>query len=347
MQIRRVVASCLVLGLFAAAADSLLAQRNNDNKQPQPPKRTEAEQKDIDALVKLVDAVAAGTQPAPSDISITWEANHFVKGQADTYIPYSLTIDRSKMNGAQAAYYVRVVHKNAAAAPAAGKGDNKNAAPRYPWDGVTFMEVPANGKVSRAMALKAGEYDAFIVVKDKGTTQRNAPAAKIGLLRKSITVPDYTAAEKLTTSSVLLAANVEPVTAPLSPAEQEANPYVFGPMKITPSPDGKYTKSGELQVIFWIYGAKDAAAGKPDVTVEFNFHQRLPEGEKYFNKTQPQTLNAQTLPPEFSLAAGHQLPGSLIIPLASFPVGDYRLEIKVTDKASGQNLTENVNFSVS
>jgi hypothetical protein len=344
MQIRRVVASCLVLGLFAVAADSLSAQRNNDNKQPQPPKRTEAEQKDIDALIKLVDAVAAGTQPAPTDIPIAWEANHFVKGQADTYIPYSLTIDRSKMNGAAASYYVRVVDKAAAAATA--KGDNKTP-PRYPWDGITFFDIPANGKISRAMALKAGEYEAFIVVKDKGTTQRNAPAAKVGLLRKTITVPDFTAADKLSTSSVLLAANVEPVTAQLSPAEQEANPYVFGPMKITPSPDGKYAKSGELQVIFWIYGAKEATGGKPDVTVEFNFHQRLAEGEKYFNKTQPQALNAQTLPPEFSLAAGHQLPGSLIIPLASFPVGDYRLEIKVTDKASGQNLTENVSFSVS
>jgi hypothetical protein len=344
MQIRRVVASCLVLGLFAVAADSLSAQRNNDNKQ-QPPKRTEAEQKDIDALIKLVDAVAAGTQPAPADIPITWEANHFVKGQADTYIPYTLTVDRSKMNAAGAAYYVRVIDKNAAA-PAAGAKNDKNAPVRYPWDGVTFFDIPQGGKISRAMALKAGEYEAFIVVKDKGTNQRNAPAPKIGMLRKTITVPDYTTAE-LKTSSVLLASNVEPVTTPLSAQEQEANPYVFGPMKITPSPDGKYAKSGELQVIFWIYGAMEAAAGKPDVTVEFNFHQKLPEGEKYFNKTQPQTLNGQTLPAEFSLAAGHQLPGSLIIPLASFPEGAYRLEIKVTDKASGKSLTENVNFSVS
>ena len=65
----------------------------------------------------------------------------------------------------------------------------------------------------------------------------------------------------------------------------------------------------------------------------------LAEGEKYFNKTAPQPLNATTLPPEFSIAAGHQLPGSLVIPLSSFPAGDYRLEIKVTDKPSGGMLT--------
>src|ERR1043166_2151393 len=117
-------------------------------------------------------------------------------------------------------------------------------------------------------------------------------------------------------------------------------------MKIVPSVDAKFAKAGELQVIFWIYGATEAAGGKPDVQVDFNFHQKLAEGEKYFNKTAPQQLNAQTLPPEFSVAAGHQLPGSLVVPLASFPPGDYRLEIKMTDKPSGATLTRDVPFSV-
>jgi hypothetical protein len=34
------------------------------------------------------------------------------------------------------------------------------------------------------------------------------------------------------------------------------------------------------------------------------------------------------------------------VPLSSFPVADYRLEIKITDKASGKSVTQNVNFSV-
>jgi hypothetical protein len=130
------------------------------------------------------------------------------------------------------------------------------------------------------------------------------------------------------------------------PADQESNPYVFGPMRIVPSPDGKFSKSAELSVIFWIYGAQPAPSGKPDVTIEYNFHQKLAEGEKYFNKTAPQQLNAQTLPAEFNVAAGHQLPGSLVVPLSSFPTADYRLEIKITDKTSGKTITQNVNFSV-
>ena len=140
---------------------------------------------------------------------------------------------------------------------------------------------------------------------------------------------------------------MEPVSGQLSPAEQEANPYVFGPMRIVPSRDGRFTKANELQVIFWVYGATASSAGKPDVLIDFNFHVKQPDGaEKYFNKTAPQELNAKTLPAEFNVAAGHQLPGSLVVPLASFPPGDYRLEIKVTDKPSGKVVTQNVTFTV-
>ena len=72
---------------------------------------------------------------------------------------------------------------------------------------------------------------------------------------------------------MIVAQSVEPLTAALPADQQEANPYVFGPMRIVPSLDGKFAKSGELSVIFWIYGAKDAASGKPDVVVDYSFHQ--------------------------------------------------------------------------
>jgi hypothetical protein len=148
----------------------------------------------------------------------------------------------------------------------------------------------------------------------------------------------------LTTSSVLLGA-IEQLSAPLTPEQQQENPYTFGTMRVVPSLDAKFKKAGELQVLFWVYGTQ-ANAGKPDLQIEYNFHHKTAEGEKYFNKTAPQLLNASTLPAQFDVAAGHQLPGSLVVPLASFPVGDYRLEIKLTDKISGKTLTQNVNFTV-
>jgi hypothetical protein len=152
---------------------------------------------------------------------------------------------------------------------------------------------------------------------------------------------------ELTTSSVILARSLEQLTTPIAPDKQQDNPYVYGTLKVNPSIDHVFPKSGDLQVLFWIYGASQTD-GKPDVQIEFNFHQRQADGsQKYFNKTAPQEMNEKTLPQEFNLTAGHQLLSSLVIPLTSFPAGDYRLEIKVTDKPSGKAVTRDVNFQVS
>jgi hypothetical protein len=369
MNIRRV----LILGtalMLMASGGPVLAQRPNQNTQK--PASAPADPDTI-TLVRLVDAVSMGQQAAPTDIAVTWDSSHFVKGQGGvTYIPFTVGIDRAALAGPAAALYIRVVDKNqaaaaaAAAAPPPASGSNKGnqnqqkptpppAPPRYAWDNINFIDIPADGKVSRAIALQPGEYEAFIAVKErsapvdpKAKQQPGAAApapGKMTVFRRDLSVPNFNTQE-LTTSSVILASAVEPIAQQLGPAEQEANPYVFGPMRIVPVRDGRFAKSSELNVIFWIYGAGPAPDGKPNVTVEYNFHQRLAGGEKYFNKTAPQDLNAQTLPPEFSVAAGHQLPGSLAVGLKPFPDGDYRLEIKVTDKVTNKVVTQNVNFSV-
>ena len=382
MHIRRVVGLGVALALLASAVPTLAQRNNNRQQQQQQQQQQQRGQADPDTvtLVRLVEAVATGQQPAPTDIPVSWESNHFVKGQAGvTYIPFTLAIDRSQLASPAVALYVRIVDKNQAAAapepaPAPEQQQNNNRnnrnnqkpppppppAPTYAWDNIHFLDVPADGKLSRAVALQPGEYEAFIAIKERSTeppagqkpAQGAAAAAtpaetgKMTVLRHDISVPDFNKPE-LQTSSIILARTVEPMTQQLSPAEQEANPYVFGPMRIVPANDGRFSKAAELQVIFWIYGAAEAAGGKPDVQVEFNFHQKADDGsEKYFNKTEPQQLNAQTLPPEFSVAAGHQLPGSLVVGLTPFPVGDYRLEIKITDKPTGKSVPQNVNFTV-
>jgi hypothetical protein len=343
MQIRRVLALCLAL-LIALPSSTVAQTAQKDEK-----KRNKQEQQDIEALAKVVDGVSMGQQQAPADVPMTWDSNHFVKGQdGKTYIPFTVTIDRSKLSAPGLAMFVRVMKKGAAPTGTSGekKDDDKKKNDRveYPWENVHFLDVPENGKVSRAMAVAGGDYEVFVAVKEKGTGDKKQQA-KVGLLRKDLTVPDYAAAD-LNTSSVIIAETVEQVQASLNNEQQQENPYTFGSMKIVPSGDPKFKKEGELQVVFWIYGATPDASKKPDVQVEYNFHQKTAEGEKYFNKTKPQELNASTLPPQFDTALGHQLPGSLVVPLASFPAGDYRLEIKITDKPSGKTLTRDVTFSV-
>ena len=210
-----------------------------------------------------------------------------------------------------------------------------------------FLDVPADGKVARALMLKPGEYDLMIAVKERAPQQpqRNQPPAKTGLLRHAITVPDYSGAD-LTLSTPILAANVEPLQAPLSPEEQRANPYTIGgTLKIDLAADGKFKTANELNLLFWVYGVQNNA-GVPDVQIEYNFHQKTAEGEKFFNKTAPQLINASTLPPGFNVNAGHQVLGFLGVPLKSFQPGEYRVEFVVLDKLSGKKLTESTTFVV-
>jgi hypothetical protein len=109
----------------------------------------------------------------------------------------------------------------------------------------------------------------------------------------------------------------------------------------------KFSTKGELSIFMLIYNPKVDPMNKPDVTVEYNFYQK-PAGqpEKFFNKTNPQALNGQTLPPQFDMTQGHQLQTGQAVPLASFPEGDYRLEIKITDKLANKTVTRDVNFTV-
>jgi hypothetical protein len=352
MHKRRVLAAVAVLAISVGALQPA-AQQKNDNKNQ--PKRSKTEQQDIDLTVAMVDRVIQGSLPAPTDYTLSWESNHFTKGQdGQTYTPYTIVVDKA-LAGKQVAFYTRVVEKGAPppAVPDPKAKDDKNAPvrPTYPWERILFIQVPESGKVSRAFVLKPGDYDVYLTMKEKATAEikdlSKAPPPKLAYFKRELSVPDYNGAD-LKMSTPILASTVEPMAAPLSAAQMEENPYgVFGAMKIVPSADGKFSKAGEFNIVFFVYGAGDAGGGKPNVTLDYSFYAKQGEGEKYFNKTAPQELNAQTLSPEFNVTLGHQVPGMLSIPLASFPVGDYRLEVKVTDKANGnKTITQSVAFSV-
>jgi hypothetical protein len=164
-------------------------------------------------------------------------------------------------------------------------------------------------------------------------------------MKQSVTVPDFWNGE-LSTSTVLVAERIDPLPAPLTPQQQEERPYALGQMEIVPQVDMAFSKKQELSTFMLVYNPKTDSANKPDVVVEYNFHTKSGNDWKFFNKTNPQNLNAQTLPPQFDLAAGHQLQSGQAVPLASFPEGEYKLEIKVTDKVANKTLTRDVFFTV-
>jgi hypothetical protein len=285
--------------------------------------------------------------------------------------PTALSAETSKISGAIVAY-LRVAPKGATGAPPGSepgkesakdgpkdskekKSDAKEAkdkGPVYPFEDVYFTDLriaPGQSpRLSRAFSVPAGNYDVYLALRERpmggGSSQANAPV-KIYVLKQTLDVPNYWSGDFMT-SSVILAEKVEPIPAPLSPDAQRERPYVLGSTEIIPSTDAKFKKAQELGVIFQIYGAKVGADKKPDVTIEYNFYTKSADGEKPFNKTPPQQMNSQTLPANFDAEAGYQLVGGQTIPLTSFPEGDYRLEIKVTDNKGTKSLTRDVLFSV-
>lgn len=358
MKQRRGVLALLVILLFASSSRAILGQSKDDKK------KDDAQKKEIANIVKVVDDLAAG-QPAPNDFGLSWLREDVLKAQGNKeYVPFTVQLDPTKVGGGNVAFYWRVVAKNpAAAAPAADPNakkddkkdkdkDNKGRKTDYAYEDISFVPVTAGQnpmRISRSFTVPAGPYDVYLVAKEPTPDKapKNAPAPKISAIKQTVTVPDYWNNE-LATSSVIVAQRIDPLPAPLTPQQQADRPYALGSMEILPTFETKFTKKAELSTFMLIYNPKVDSANKPDVSVEYNFYQKLAgQPEKFFNKTNPQNLNAQTLPPQFDLAAGHQLQSGQAVPLASFPEGDYRLEIKVTDKIANKTLTREISFTVS
>src|SRR5262249_39254455 len=332
----------LFVSVALASSIGLFAQNKDDKK------RDDAQKKEIQNIVKLVDDAAAG-QSAANDMSLTWLREDVLKAQGNKeYVPFTVSIDPSKVSGDRVAFYWRVVATGAtAAAPtpdpaAAGKKDDKKKDDKgkksdYAYEDISFVPLVQGQNpmhISRSFTVQAGTYDVFLVAKEPTPDKapKNAPPPKMSMVKQTVTVPDFWNGD-LATSSVMIASRIDPLATPLTPQQQADRPYALGQMEIVPVFDTKFTKKSELSTFMLIYNPKVDANNKPDVTVEYNFYQKpAGQSEKFFNKTNPQNLNAQTLPPQFDLAAGHQLQSGQAVPLASFPEGDYRLEIKVTDK---------------
>ena len=301
-------------------------------------KRSKQEKEEIETIVKMVDAAMAG-QPAPSDVQLKISPVFLKSQEARNFVPF--TIELTGIPQKDAVLYIRVVDPTA-------KPDEKKKKVEYPWDDVHF--VPAAQltgspvRLNRVFMAKPGTYDVYIMAKERlaDKAPKNT-VVKAGLLKTSVTVPDL--ATEFTTSSILVADKVNILNAPLSMDEARERPFAFGTQELEPAADMDFTKAEELSIFFQVYNPGLNAGGKPDLTLEYNFLRKEGAEDKFFNKTNPQAINESNLPPQFD-PAKFPVPGGITVPLKSFPEGEYRLEIKITDKTSNKVLTQNVKFSV-
>ena len=315
----------------------------------QQPDLSEDRQQEIVSLATIVGAALQG-EIVPTGEPFGWANDYLKSSEQTTFVPFTLSVDRSKVSTPTVAMYIFVVPQSAlAAAPAADVAGGDPALPTPAFEDAYHVDLgppAADGvyEIRRGFWVPGGDYTVYVALSESGVP--DGTEATTMMLKHVVSVPNLWS-DQLTTSSVIQAARIESLRE-LPPADQQlANPYTLGIMRIVPKRVPEYLTSEEISLVFLVYNAGLTASGLPDVHVEYTFNTRGPDGDEYFNRTNPQDFNEQTLPPGFDLAAGHQLVAGQAVPLAGFPEADYRLEIEVTDNTNGASLIRHVDFSVS
>jgi hypothetical protein len=349
MSFRRVFAAAGALALAASMSVPANAQDNKPAPEQQQRKLSNDERKEYVALNELVDAVMAGKQPAPADVKLKFQ-NHFLKSAKNVYVPYMLEVSGGTFSSYPVTMYVRAVRKGETApAPAAKGAEAKGVEVNWPFADVYFLtekNLTTVGDVSelgRALELPPGDYTLYIAMRERQPKDRKQQPKSV-VLAQPLTVPETNAG--LTTSSVILAKSLDPAPEQLTGQQQLEQPFTISGYRVVPSFGAPIPMSGELMFVFFIYNEGVAASGKPDLDVEYFFHRGTEE--KPFTKLATQSFNATTLPGQFDINQGHQVFVGQGIPVKdAFKPGDYRLEIKVTDKTNSQTITRSVPFTVS
>ncbi len=205
---------------------------------------------------------------------------------------------------------------------------------RYSFEGDRdFVPAPDNATAGvndylvyqAGAGLKPGDYKAQITVHDR-------VAAKTGTYIIDVSVPDFYD-EKLVLSSVTLAERL--TQRDQAPTGGKKRPYVFGHMEVVPKPGIGYAKDQDFALYFQVYNAHtDAQTERPLLDIRYRFLAKNDE-EKYQPVGKPLELLGQV-----SAAQGTSFP------LGDWPIGSYRLEIRVSDRLSGQTTERSVDFLV-
>ena len=317
----RVLTACAAVALLAVA----------------PAGAQDLEDWERDELRGLLDAINSAVEGeiVPETDPFELRAD-FLKGtDGNIYVPFTLMIDPAKVDSPMLSMYLFV----------ALPGEDEAV-----FEDVHFTDVNPEGdrpiQISRAFTAPGGSYDVYVALQQSmGEESDDDERGPIMLLRERVEVPDLWNG-RLQLSSIIVPEVVEPLDAPLTPDEQILSPYSLGATRIVPKFDQEFGKQAELSLIFLVYNPGLADGSKPNLTIEYTFHVRSDGGEQYFNRTNPQEFNSQTLPPAFNVALGHQIVAGQTVPLSLFPAGDYRLEIKVTDNVNSAEIVENVMFTV-
>ena len=359
-----------VLGVLAIAALSAggatvsarHAQSRNDLRQQE--RLDEAHRREAEVLVRMADDARAGRVVA--DFAIEWH-NDFLKAQPGTFVPFTVSVDRSALDATHALMYVRAVRVLDTSAASEGKTAASDEGERFAFDAIfpVALKAPAGEpfRISRGFAVAPGEYEVYITLRERPADPLSPRPGRLkgAVLKRTLSVPDYWT-DELSTSTVMLADRIEVLSQPLGPDESLERPYVIGQNDVYLATSSRFRKNRELIVVFVVYNPTVTPDRRFDLQVDYHlFHKGPPgtaggtvpegvpqprEGERYVTRTEPQRFNPSLLGPRVDPAAGHPVLAGQGILLSSFQEGDYRLGITITDLLSRKTLSRDVTFTV-
>jgi GWxTD domain-containing protein len=183
----------------------------------------------------------------------------------------------------------------------------------------------------KALPMRPGLYRLDVVMKDVNSD-------KTGIFSRSYTVPDF-GDEKLTSSTLILADQMEPVPA----REIGTGNFVIGTNKVRPKvqpSDGKpasFTKKEKVNFWLQVYNlGLDQKTNKPSATVEYQVVNTATNQHVLdFTETTAQMGNV-----------GEQVTLGRTLQLSQLDPGVYQVTIKVNDQISKQTISPTAKFSV-
>ena len=324
--------------VILVAATTLQASVQRETPAGQRDQIEETHRAEGEAILAIADAAMAGKTP-PSDFPLQWQ-NDYVKAQRGTFVPFTLTIDASRLTKLSALVYVRARRRQT-------QDDG------YAVDAIFPVELKSDesqtARISRGFSVMPGEYDVFVVMRERvdPATNKSRSRPKAAVLQQLLNVPEFRSGE-LTTSSIIVADRLTTLAEPVPVDQLAERPYAIGRNEITPAADRRFRRDEELVVVLLVYNPTVTAERQFDVKVEYHFFRKGTEGrgEQYFNHTEPQRFNPALMGSGFDAASGDPVMAGQVVPLAGFQEGEYRLGVQVLDLLSGKSISRDVFFTV-
>lgn len=184
-----------------------------------------------------------------------------------------------------------------------------------------------NSVYQKSLILPPGNYKIDFVVRD-------VTSGHTGIVRQGFEVPRYSP-EALSTSSLILADLVEPVT------RVSGSQFIIGANKVRPSVTQRFKQNQSLGVYMQVYNVQiDQASLRPAIEVEYVI-TNVKTGQEVQRIREDGKNGISDLS-----GYGQQIVLGRLIPLEKLEPGSYEVTVVVTDKVARKTLTPKTFFTV-